>query len=165
MGLDVSAKAAAVLPAAFGDRLAPAPVISRLMEEGRLGRKSGQGFYRYSDGKMKVVDRLRRAPDRASKASPVSRHDVSRRPFLALLNEAARAAAEGVVHQPRDGDVAAIMGFGFPPYLGGPLRHVDDLGAAAIVSELEQYATRIGPRLAPAEVLIDMARTGRTFYE
>lgn len=164
VGLDVSAKAAAVLHAAFGDRLAPAPVIRRLKDDGRLGRKSGRGFYRYSHGKRKVVDQLPRVPGREAKANAVPRHDLSRRPFLALLNEAARAAAEGVVQHPRDGDVAAIMGFGFPPYLGGPLRHVDDRGAAAIVSELEQYASRIGPRFAPAEVLIDMARSGRTFY-
>jgi 3-hydroxyacyl-CoA dehydrogenase/enoyl-CoA hydratase/3-hydroxybutyryl-CoA epimerase len=134
------------------------------MENGRLGRKAGRGFYRYRRGKKKVVDQQRLAPGRKAKASAVSRHDVSRRPFLALLNEAARGAAEGVVDHPGDGDVAAIMGFGFPAYLGGPLRHVDDLGAAAIVSELEHYANRIGPRFAPAELLIDMARSGKTFY-
>jgi 3-hydroxyacyl-CoA dehydrogenase/enoyl-CoA hydratase/3-hydroxybutyryl-CoA epimerase len=173
VGLDVSAKAGAVLHAAFGDRLAPAPVIGRLMENGRLGRKSGRGFYRYSHrtkfsrysrGKKKVADPLPLVSGRNANASAVSPHDLSRRPFLALLNEAARAAAEGVVEHPRDGDVAAIMGFGFPPYLGGPLRHVDDIGAAALVAELEQYAGRIAPRFAPAEVLIDMARSGRTFY-
>ena len=68
------------------------------------------------------------------------------------------------MQHPPDGDVAAIMGFGFPPYLGGPLRHVDDIGAAALVSELEQYDSGVGPRFAPAEVLIEMARSGRTFY-
>ena len=56
------------------------------------------------------------------------------------------------------------MGFGFPPFLGGPLRHIDDRGATGIVAELEQYADRLGPRFAPADVLVEMARTGGTFY-
>jgi 3-hydroxyacyl-CoA dehydrogenase/enoyl-CoA hydratase/3-hydroxybutyryl-CoA epimerase len=68
------------------------------------------------------------------------------------------------VNTPRDGDIGAVMGFGFPPFLGGPLRHIDALGATVVVAELEQYASRLGPRFAPADVLIEMARSGRTFY-
>jgi 3-hydroxyacyl-CoA dehydrogenase/enoyl-CoA hydratase/3-hydroxybutyryl-CoA epimerase len=81
-----------------------------------------------------------------------------------MLNEAARAVAEGIVRTPRDGDIGAIFGFGFPPFRGGPLRHADDLGAARIVGELERLAERYGPRFAPSEALRDQAAHGGKFY-
>lgn len=84
--------------------------------------------------------------------------------MLALLNEAARACAEGVVARPGDGDVGAIFGFGFPAFLGGPLRHIDDRGAASVVADLERCAATVGARFAPAGVLADMAARGGTFY-
>src|SRR2546426_8284828 len=59
-----------------------------------------------------------------------------------MLNGAARAVGDGVVRTPRDGDIGAIFGFGFPPFRGGPLRHADDLGAARLVGELERLAER-----------------------
>jgi 3-hydroxyacyl-CoA dehydrogenase/enoyl-CoA hydratase/3-hydroxybutyryl-CoA epimerase len=166
VGLDVSAKASEVLHAAFGDRFAPPPAIGRVVGAGRLGRKSGAGFYRYEGRKKKEPDPsvdtlIRQGKPAARMPSP---EEIARRPMLALLNEAARALGEAVVRRPSDGDVGAIMGFGFPPYLGGPLRHIDEVGAGAIVAELERYAARLGPRLAPAEVLVEMARTGRKFH-
>jgi len=83
---------------------------------------------------------------------------------LVMLNEAARAAGEGIVRSPRDGDVGAIFGFGFPPFRGGPLRHADDLGAARIVGELERLADRYGARFAPSDALRDLAQRNTKFY-
>src|SRR5207237_1247587 len=60
--------------------------------------------------------------------------EIIQRLVLMMLNEAARAVAEGIVRTPRDGDIGAIFGFGFPPFRGGPLRHADDLGAARFVA-------------------------------
>jgi 3-hydroxyacyl-CoA dehydrogenase/enoyl-CoA hydratase/3-hydroxybutyryl-CoA epimerase len=165
VGLDVGAHAAAVLHDAFGDRFAPPPAVGALIGAGRLGRKSGRGFYRYDRGrKKKADDSVRDLTGRRPSQRRPSADEIVRRPILALLNEAARAMAEGVVRRPSDGDIGAIMGFGFPPYLGGPLRHVDDEGAGAIVPELERYAGLLGPRFAPADVLVEMAHTGKTFY-
>jgi 3-hydroxyacyl-CoA dehydrogenase/enoyl-CoA hydratase/3-hydroxybutyryl-CoA epimerase len=81
-----------------------------------------------------------------------------------MLNEAARAFGEDVVRSPRDGDVGALFGFGFPPFRGGPLRHADDLGAARLVGELERLAERHGGRFAPSDVLQDLARRNSKFY-
>jgi len=81
-----------------------------------------------------------------------------------MLNEAARAMGEGVVRSPRDGDIGAIFGFGFPPFRGGPLRHIDDLGAARVVADLGRLADRYGERFAPCEVLDDQARRHTRFY-
>ena len=84
--------------------------------------------------------------------------------ILGMVNEAARAVGEGVVRNPRDGDIGAIFGFGFPPFRGGPLRYADDLGADRVVADLERLAERYGVRFAPSEVLQEHARSGTKFY-
>jgi 3-hydroxyacyl-CoA dehydrogenase/enoyl-CoA hydratase/3-hydroxybutyryl-CoA epimerase len=164
VGLDVADKASGVLHEALGARLAPPPAIAALVRDGRLGRKSGAGFYRYRRGRRRRDPSLGRRTRRRGSAPP-SHRDVERRLVLALVNEAARAFAEGVVGRARDGDIGAILGFGFPPFLGGPLRYVDDCGASALVAELERYAAAAGPRFAPAESLVELARAGGRFHE
>src|SRR6266571_3759720 len=131
---------------------------------GRLGRKSGRGFYRYGGGKKRGVDPavyelLGVHPNGGPRLA-----DILQRLVDGMLNEAARAVGDGVVRTPRDGDIGAIFGFGFPPFRGGPLRHADDLGAARLVAELERLAERYGPRFAPCEVLQEQARRGSRFY-
>ncbi|HXI32575.1 MAG TPA: fatty acid oxidation complex subunit alpha FadJ [Gemmatimonadales bacterium] len=164
VGLDVAQKASGVLFAAFGERLTPAPGLAELVKAGRLGRKAGKGFYRYVDGKKKGVDHSVYAamgvhPNGGPRAAEIVVRLVS-----AMLNEAARAMGEGVVRSPRDGDIAAIYGFGFPPFRGGPLRHADDLGAARLVADLERLAGRFGTRFAPCEVLREQANRRTKFY-
>jgi 3-hydroxyacyl-CoA dehydrogenase/enoyl-CoA hydratase/3-hydroxybutyryl-CoA epimerase len=90
--------------------------------------------------------------------------EIIQRLVLVMLNEAARAVAEGIVRSPRDGDIGAIFGFGFPPFRGGPLRHADDLGAERIVGELERLEERYGARFTPAEALREQAQRGAKFY-
>jgi 3-hydroxyacyl-CoA dehydrogenase/enoyl-CoA hydratase/3-hydroxybutyryl-CoA epimerase len=68
------------------------------------------------------------------------------------------------VRSPRDGDLGAIFGIGYPPFRGGPLRYLDALGAAQAVETLEDLAATVGPRFEPAQVLRDQARTGTGFY-
>jgi 3-hydroxyacyl-CoA dehydrogenase/enoyl-CoA hydratase/3-hydroxybutyryl-CoA epimerase len=82
-----------------------------------------------------------------------------------MLNEAAMASAEGVVRSPRDGDIGAIFGIGFPPFRGGPLRMIDDLGAAKVVSTLQALAAEFGPRFTPAASLVAMAEQGARYYD
>ncbi len=164
VGLDMSARAAAVLHTALGDRLAPAPGVGRLVGDGRLGRKSGRRFYQYERGKKKVDESARDLLHQRQPMRRPSSDEVERRPILAMLNEAARAMSEGVVRCPSDADIDAVMGLGFPPYLGGPLRYIDEACAKMIVTELEHYAGRIGPRFTPAEVLVEMTRRRRTVY-
>jgi 3-hydroxyacyl-CoA dehydrogenase/enoyl-CoA hydratase/3-hydroxybutyryl-CoA epimerase len=81
-----------------------------------------------------------------------------------MLNEAALAEADGVLRSPRDGDLGAIFGFGFPPFLGGPFRLMDDLGASRVVETLNELAGRFGERFKPAPRLVEMAASGGKFY-
>jgi 3-hydroxyacyl-CoA dehydrogenase/enoyl-CoA hydratase/3-hydroxybutyryl-CoA epimerase len=165
VGLDVAAKGADVLHEAFGARFDPAPAVGRLVADGRIGRKSGRGFYRYEPGKTRQADESVRDVIRSRGATRgPSPAETERRLLLAMLNEAAHAMADGVVGSPGDGDIGAVMGLGFPPFTGGPLRYIDDQGASTVVSELEQYAGRLGPRFSPAGLLVDMARTGQRFF-
>ncbi|HEV8305349.1 MAG TPA: fatty acid oxidation complex subunit alpha FadJ [Gemmatimonadales bacterium] len=164
VGLDVAEKVAHVMAAAYGDRLQPSNGVAALVKAGRLGRKSGRGFYVYRGGRKRGVDGgvyelLGVHPNGGPRPA-----EILQRLVLGMLNEAARAVGEGVVRAPRDGDVGAIFGFGFPPFRGGPLRHADDLGAARLVADLERLAERHGPRFAPCDVLQDLARRNAKFY-
>jgi len=167
VGLDVAVKVAGVMQEAYGDHIIPpssGPGVAALVKAGRLGRKSGRGFYLYKGGKKRGVDPsvyelLGVHPNGGPRPA-----EILQRLVLPMVNEAARAVGEGVVHNPRDGDIGAIFGFGFPPFRGGPLRYADDLGAERIVTDLERLAERHGARFAPADVLREQARDGTKFY-
>ena len=164
VGLDVGLKAGKVMHEKFGVRLEPASILGTMVEAGRLGRKNGKGFYRYADGKKQGVD------ESVYRLLGVLRRDemaptmVQQRLVYAMLNEAAMAAAEGVVRSPRDGDIGAVFGIGFPAFRGGPLRMIDDLGASRVVQMLRSLEASHGPRFHPAEALVRMGEEGGRFY-
>lgn len=172
VGLDVAAKAGAVVGEAFGARLAPAPALRRVLESGRTGRKGKQGFYAYEgDGKRKGVDPsvygvagvpATRAPAaRGPDGQPTgpSDADIVERTVYPMLDEAVRCLEDGVLRAPRDGDVGAVFGIGYPPFRGGPFRTIDALGADAVVRALETLAVRVGGgRFVPCDRLRAMAR-------
>lgn len=164
VGLDVAEKAAKVMHQAFGDRLAPSRAIAVMRADDRLGRKNGRGFYFYKDGHKSGADGSIYRLLGVRHAGEVDPARVRDRLLYAMLNEAARAMSEGVVRLPRDGDVGAVYGIGFPPFRGGPLRALDDIGSAEAVSTLERLAELHGPRFTPAPVLLEAARTGGRWY-
>jgi 3-hydroxyacyl-CoA dehydrogenase/enoyl-CoA hydratase/3-hydroxybutyryl-CoA epimerase len=163
VGLDVAHKGSGVMHREFGDRMTPTDGLARMIDAGRLGRKSGLGFYRYAKGKKKTVDPgvyeiLNIQP------RPVPNADIEKRLVFVLLNEAVRALDEGVVRSPRDGDIGAIFGIGYPPFRGGPLRQLDALGAAHVVDTLDRLSQAYGERFAPAEALRRMAESNLRLY-
>jgi 3-hydroxyacyl-CoA dehydrogenase/enoyl-CoA hydratase/3-hydroxybutyryl-CoA epimerase len=166
VGIDVAGKSGNIIADAFGARMAPSMSLQRVVAAGRHGRKGRKGFYLYSDaGKKQGVDPTVYAllPTGAQR-STISDDEIQRRAVLAMVNEAARCLEEGVLRAPRDGDVGAVFGIGFPPFRGGPFRYIDTVGAATIVRQLEELNDRFPPRFQPADLLLDMARKDARFY-
>jgi 3-hydroxyacyl-CoA dehydrogenase/enoyl-CoA hydratase/carnithine racemase len=89
---------------------------------------------------------------------------VQDRVLLRMVNEAVQCLQEGILDNPVDGDIGAVFGLGFPPMRGGPFRMTDTVGASVVVSTLEGLAARHGQRFAPAQLLVDHARSGRRFH-
>ncbi len=164
VGLDVAAKASKVMHAAFGARLEPSTLIATMLEDKRLGRKNGRGFYLYTKGQKAGPDETAYDLLKIRPQAPASTDRVRERLVYSMLNEAAMAAGEGVVRSPRDGDIGAIFGIGYPPFRGGPLHYLDDLGAAAVVATLRQLESAHGVRFTPAPSLVALADAGGRFY-
>ncbi len=137
IGLDVCLSVAATLHDAFGRT--PPQSLRRHVENGRLGRKSGHGFYRWKKGRV-----------RTTRAKPRPNRDVLDRLMLPLVNEAIACLHERLVE---DGDVldaGMIFGAGFAPFRGGPLQYLRDNDAAAQLARLRDLAARHGERFRPA---------------
>lgn len=169
VGLDVAAKVGRVLEKAFPDRMKPSPLLHRLKSTGRLGKKSGLGFYRYGDGRRKGPDESLREElglvSTEEEETPVYDDPyLVRRTLYPMVDEAARALAEDVVDSPERGDLALVMGIGWPPFRGGLMRWADEVGVARIVDRLDEWAGAIDPRFAPSDALSERARLGVGFY-
>ncbi len=163
VGLDVADKAGSVMYEAFGERMKPAGALTRMLGATRLGRKNGRGFYKYREGHKAGVDSSV-YPLLGVKKVETHSDLVQRRLVYAMLNEAAMACAEKVVRTPRDADIGAIFGIGFPAFRGGPLRMIDDLGAGRVVETLYQLQEQFGERFRPAPALLELSRRSGRYY-
>jgi 3-hydroxyacyl-CoA dehydrogenase/enoyl-CoA hydratase/3-hydroxybutyryl-CoA epimerase len=90
--------------------------------------------------------------------------EIQQRCVLPMLNEAVRCLQHGIVRHARDGDIGAVFGIGFPPFLGGPFRYLDTIGLPAVVEQLDALNARYPGRFDPAALLREMAATGRRFH-
>lgn len=166
VGIDVGGKVGLVLGQAFGARMTPSAALRRVVESGRTGRKGGSGFYRYDKhGKKASVDpTIYDVIGQGRQPLPMAGGEIVERCTLAMVNEAAYCLQENILRSPRDGDIGAVFGIGFPPFRGGPFRYIDSLGADEVLRRLEDLHARFSPRFEPADLLIDMARAHRRFY-
>lgn len=151
VGIDVAAHVADTLNKLSVE---PSPTGVRLHEmasAGHIGRKSGRGFYVYlQDGK-----RRGRAVNPPTKPMTMSADDIRDRILLRLVNEAALCLQEGVVPESWMIDLGMVLGTGFAPFLGGPLRMCELQGYGEAVAKLEYFQKTVGPRFAPATWLVD----------
>jgi 3-hydroxyacyl-CoA dehydrogenase/enoyl-CoA hydratase/3-hydroxybutyryl-CoA epimerase len=166
VGIDVGSKVGKILHEAFGERMAPPPAVERLVEDERLGKKNSRGFYDYREKKKgkRPVDQSVYAVLGVEPKLDLPRGEIAQRCVLQMVNEAAYCLNEGILSTPRDGDIGAVFGLGFPPFRGGPFRYVDSVGAAEIVRRMRSYESTHGSRFTPAPNLVDMATRNATFY-
>lgn len=169
VGIDTGTKILPVLEAAWGERFSPpANIIDAILNDDRKGRKNSRGFYLYeTKGRTS-----KKRPDAAvysllgisAPQARLSAQQIAERCVMMMLNEAARCFDEQVIRGARDGDIGAVFGIGFPPFLGGPFRYMDKLGAGEVVAILQRLAAQYGSRFTPCENLLRMAGQGATFW-
>lgn len=172
VGIDTGHHAASVLAEGYPDRMRlDFKTVSTLMyENGRLGQKSGSGYYRYEKDRKgrprKQVDES--AFDIVARVSSgkreLSDEDIQWRMMVPMCLEAVRCFEEGIVSSATAVDMGLIWGIGFPPFRGGALRYIDNIGAARFCELADRYAD-LGPAYQPTEGLRAMAREGRAFFQ
>jgi 3-hydroxyacyl-CoA dehydrogenase / enoyl-CoA hydratase / 3-hydroxybutyryl-CoA epimerase len=166
VGGDVAGHAARIMYEAFSDRFEPARTFEAAVAAGRYGRKAKKGFYQYDEkGEKGEVDAsvYELTPAGATR-SEFTADEIQQRCVFAMLNEAVRCLEDGIIRSPRDGDVGAVFGIGFPPFRGGPFRYIDTIGVEILVQQLEELNERFPGRFQPAELLVSMARRSERFY-
>ena len=165
--VDLGAKIARATKAAMGDTYpdgAVDEVIFWMEEQGRLGRKTSAGFYDYDEkGKRTGLSSAVRAQYPVADEQP-DLTEVQHRLLFAQVLEAVRALEEGVLEDIREGDVGAILGWGFAPWSGGPFSWLDIIGAPYAAERCDQLAEAYGPRFACPDLLREMASKTQTFY-
>ncbi len=146
VGLDVVLSVARVLDVSGDRRISP--TLEGHVADGRLGRKSGEGFYRWRDGKVARTAAVKGSVNPA----------LIDRLMLPMINEAARCLEDGIVDDADLVDAGAIFGTGFPPFRGGPLAYARDRGIDDVVSALESLASQHGDHFLPARGGFEKAR-------
>jgi len=183
IGVDITIDIGNTLEKAYGQRDHVAAVLLWLRDQQMLGRKTGAGFYKY-EGKMQTpndslvewhrgsavaggADPGSGQDDTAAQPAsppPATAQELTHRLIFLMVNEAARCVEEGVVGSPEDADYGMILGTGFAPFRGGPLRFAEHFGLKEIVEELERLA-RTEKKFTPCDILKKHARDGTKFYE
>lgn len=166
VGIDTATYAGQVMSDAFPERIVASPILPALVQAGRLGKKSGLGFFSYQN------KRQRAEPDPALDGllaefitgdRRFTRDELTDRLFMPMLLEATRALEDNIVRDPRDIDLGLIFGLGFPPFKGGLMFWADRVGPAALVEKLKPLES-VGVRMQPTGLLSEMAKSGKAFY-
>jgi len=167
VGIDIGAKIGPILQAELGQRFSGPNAFDKLLNDGRLGKKVNKGFYLYGKKTKKSKKQVDKSIYALLAIKPLGRlsdKTIAKRCVYLMLNEAARCLDEGIIRNARDGDVGTIFGIGFPPFLGGPFKYIDTVGAKSIVAQLTRWASEHGERYTPCEALIKMAEQDQGYY-
>ena len=163
VGLDVAEHVAKELVSRLRHLAPLSDTLAKMIANGWLGRKSGKGFYEHGAGGGEKVN-AQLGDLQPAEPTTVNEGDLRDRLVLSMVNEAARTLEEKVVDSPGDVDFGMIMGTGWAPFRGGPLRFADRLGIATVVSRLNNLRDRVAQEFAPCSLLADMANRGTNFY-
>ncbi len=171
-GLDVVLATRRARRAQLTTRELHADLLEQLTAAGRLGQKSGAGWYRYDAERRAAPDPAvteliaRHSAARGITRRTVRDEEILERCLYAMINEGARLIESGTVARPHEIDVIWLHGFGFPAYRGGPMYYADRVGLPAVHERLLRYADQVGAEyFTPAPLLARLAHAGRGFYE
>ena len=171
VGMDTGKHAGEVMADGFPDRMKHegTTAIDVMFDNNRYGQKNDKGFYKYEldrKGKQKkVVDEetYKLLEPVVQGKNDFSDEDIIARMMLPLCLETVRCLEDGIVEDPADADMGLIFGIGFPPFRGGALRYIDDMGVDKFVELADKFAD-LGPLYHPTEKLREMAKTGEKFF-
>lgn len=164
VGIDIASHVADTLAAKFSDRLRVPAGLAKMVKAGWLGQKSGRGFYVYGGKKVTFHPEMN-SLRLGNAAASLPRSESRLRLALLLANESARCLEEEVVADATTVDFAIVMGTGFAPFRGGPLRFADTFGLGRAVTELERLTKEAGPHFTPSPLLKRLATEGKRFHE
>lgn len=165
VGIDVGAHVAETMSPMFADRgVDTNNRAQELLDAGYKGRKNKRGMYTYSSGKKKEVNTEIYEYFGGQNRTNPDKETAQQRMALTMINEAAWCLEEGILKSPTDGNLGAILGLGFPPFLGGPFRYIDQTGAQNVVDQLNEFTESLGNRFNPAQILVDHAKEGKKFH-
>ena len=168
-GIDINYHVNRTFEKRLGERYKVHPLTERIYQTGCFGRKTGAGYFDYSGEQPvpnpKVVNVVQKYL-RDNQISPreMSKDEITDAMLSLGINEAALMIEEGICDRPQDMDLALIYGLGYPPYRGGILRYADKWGLKNVYQKLVGLEKQYGPRFKPADLIKEMAETGKTFY-
>ncbi len=164
VGIDVAFKVAKILSQSMGDRMAESNILENMVNDGKIGKKSKVGFYKY-EGKKKTYDSSVESYISLKNRTTLSDKELVQRMVYPMINEATRCLDEKIVNRPQDVDLGMIFGTGFAPFRGGLLNFADSEGIEKINSTLEKFAQEHGNRFKQSDALQKMAKENKKFYE
>jgi 3-hydroxyacyl-CoA dehydrogenase len=172
-GLDIGFKARQALPEDMRGDARAYRVADALVEMGRLGQKTGAGFYTYDPAtrQKSADDAVRAVIEREAAALGVERREIDAseildRTIFALVNEGLRILEEGIAQRPGDIDIVYLYGYGFPAWRGGPMHYADEVGLERVLERIREFRDRYGEEnWSPAPLLEQLVSEGRSIAE
>jgi enoyl-CoA hydratase/long-chain 3-hydroxyacyl-CoA dehydrogenase len=171
VGIDVASHVNHTLSEALGVRMTGGDpkLFEEFISRKFLGKKSGKGFYVQPKSKkekktinqeaMDIVQRFQKTDLK------LSDEDVVNRLVSRFVNEAVLCVQDEIIASPTEGDIGAVFGVGFPPFIGGPFRFVDRIGSGKFNDMMLRYAEKYGEQFTPCQLIQDMAKTNKKFHE
>lgn len=168
VGIDIAFHVASFLSKAdLGVRMTGGDVslMGKMVENGWLGKKSGQGFFTYN-GKKKTINSEIRSYVNAftTRDLKLDSKEIQNRMVSRFVNEAAKCLEDDIIADPVAGDIGLVFGTGFAPFRGGPFRYLDTVGVDKFAGMMKGLSDKYGPQFEPCDLLKDYAASGKKFH-